>query len=80
MKILAARLYQKKREEEEAKLKKLEKQKREIAWGNQIRSYVFHPYNMVKDHRTNISTGQVQKILDGELDEFIRAYLLEFDD
>jgi peptide chain release factor 2 len=54
MKILAARLYQKEKEEEDRKMKAIESQKKEIAWGSQIRSYVFHPYNMVKDHRTNI--------------------------
>jgi len=51
-------------------------QKGEIAWGNQIRSYVLQPYQMIKDHRTNLEVGNVQKILDGDLDEFIEAYLL----
>jgi peptide chain release factor 2 len=79
MKILAARLYQNKKEEEEKKLKDIEKQKKDIAWGSQIRSYVFHPYNMVKDHRTNIETSNVQAVMDGDLDAFIKAFLLEFD-
>ncbi len=78
MKILMSRLYQRQKEEEEKKLKDIENQKKEIAWGSQIRSYVFHPYNMVKDHRTNVETSNVQSVMDGELDEFIKTYLLEF--
>jgi len=78
MKILAARLYQLKREEEHQKKEAMEKQKKDIAWGNQIRSYVFHPYNMVKDHRTNIETSDIQSVMDGDLDNFIKGYLLEF--
>ena len=76
MKILMARLYQKKREEEQEKLGKIESTKRDIAWGSQIRSYVFHPYNLVKDHRTGEETSNVQAVMDGELDEFIRSYLM----
>ncbi len=75
MKILLSRLYQKKREEEEKKLQELEKTKKDIAWGSQIRSYVFHPYNMVKDHRTKVETGNIQNVMDGDLDSFIQAYL-----
>jgi peptide chain release factor 2 len=78
MKILAARLYQKQREEENKKIEEMEQQKKDIAWGSQIRSYVFHPYNMVKDHRTDVETSDIQKVIDGELDPFIHAYLLEF--
>ncbi|RMI00312.1 MAG: peptide chain release factor 2, partial [Calditrichaeota bacterium] len=77
MKILKARLYQRKLEEERAKRQKLEESKTDIAWGNQIRSYVFHPYNMVKDHRTGHETGDIQRVMDGELDDFIYAYLLK---
>jgi peptide chain release factor 2 len=77
MKILRARLYQRKKEEEDKKRQELEDTKKEIAWGSQIRSYVFHPYNMVKDHRTNIETSNVQAVMDGEIDEFIEGYLLE---
>ncbi|MCZ6818189.1 MAG: peptide chain release factor 2, partial [Calditrichaeota bacterium] len=77
MKILMARLYQKKKEEEEAKLSEFEKGKKDISWGSQIRSYVFHPYNMVKDHRTNTETSNVQSVMDGNIDEFIQAYLMQ---
>lgn len=76
MKILRARLYQKAREEELKRQAKLEESKTDIGWGNQIRSYVFHPYNMVKDHRTDVETSNVQAVMDGALDEFIQAYLL----
>ncbi len=77
MKILMARLYQKQKEEEGKKLEAIEKTKKVIAWGNQIRSYVFHPYNLVKDHRTEVETSDVNRVIDGDLDEFVRAYLLE---
>lgn len=76
MKILRARLYQKKLEEERAKRQKLEDSKTEIGWGNQIRSYVFHPYSLVKDHRTDNETGNIQRVMDGEFDDFIYAFLL----
>lgn len=76
MKILRARLYQRKLEEEREKKQKLEATKTDISWGNQIRSYVFHPYNMVKDHRTNFETSDVQGVMDGEIDDFIYAFLL----
>jgi len=78
LKILAARLYQKQKEEEIKQLEIIEQQKKDIAWGSQIRSYVFHPYNMVKDHRTNIETSNIQSVMDGNLDDFIKGYLLEF--
>jgi len=80
MKILASRLYQKKKEEEAVKLERIEKKKKNIAWGSQIRSYVFHPYNLVKDHRTQVETSDIQNVMDGHLDPFIKAYLLEFGD
>ncbi|MEC8899365.1 MAG: peptide chain release factor 2 [Candidatus Neomarinimicrobiota bacterium] len=76
MKILKARLYQAELEKEKEKNKKLEDQKMDIGWGSQIRSYVFHPYNMVKDHRTKEETGNIQAIMDGDLNKFIRAFLL----
>lgn len=75
MKILRARLYQKQKEEEAEKRSEIEKSKKDIAWGSQIRSYVFQPYSMVKDHRTNEETGNVQAVMDGELDDFIHAFL-----
>jgi peptide chain release factor 2 len=77
MKMLMAKLYQKQREEEQAKIDEMEANKGEIAWGNQIRSYVFHPYNKIKDHRTDYETGNVQNVMDGELDEFVKAYLMQ---
>jgi len=75
MKILKARLfeyYQKKQEED---LERLSGEKKDIAWGNQIRSYVFQPYQMVKDHRTKVESSNVTAIMDGEIDIFIDAYL-----
>ena len=76
MKLLKARLYQLEIEKEKEKQKTLEDQKKDIAWGSQIRSYVFHPYNLVKDHRTKKETGNIQSIMDGDLDSFIRSFLL----
>ena len=76
MKILLAKLYQLKREQEKVKLGELEKSKKDIAWGSQIRSYVFHPYNLVKDHRTGVATSNVQAVMDGEIDEFIKGFLM----
>jgi peptide chain release factor 2 len=78
MKMLAARLYQLRKEEENKKIEAIEKTKKDISWGNQIRSYVFHPYNLVKDHRTDVETSNIQNVMDGDLDAFIKAYLLEF--
>ena len=76
MKVLRSRLYEMKLQEQSAKMDELHKTKKDIAWGSQIRSYVLHPYKMIKDHRTNLEVGNVQKILDGDLDEFIEAYLI----
>jgi peptide chain release factor 2 len=78
MKMLRSRLYQLRKEEEEAKKNAIEGTKKKIEWGSQIRSYVFHPYNMVKDHRTGVETSDVYGVMDGDLDEFIRGYLMEF--
>ncbi|WP_156136529.1 peptide chain release factor 2 [Bacillus badius] len=75
MKMLKAKLYQKKIEEQEAELAEIRGEQKEIGWGSQIRSYVFHPYSMVKDHRTNEETGNVQAVMDGEINPFINAYL-----
>jgi len=78
MKILRAKLYSKQLEEERKKLDKMMQSQTDIAWGNQIRSYVLHPYNMVKDHRTDEQTSDVQRVLDGDIDAFIEAYLHKF--
>ena len=75
MKILKARLYEKRRAEEDQKLKTQYGEKKEIAWGSQIRSYVFHPYTLVKDHRTGYETSNGQAVMDGAIDSFIEAYL-----
>jgi peptide chain release factor 2 len=76
MKILKARLYKVELEKEKDKNKDLEDQKMEIGFGSQIRSYVFHPYQMVKDHRTKEENGNTQAVMDGDLNPFIKAYLL----
>ena len=75
MKLLKSKLYQLKIEEQEAQLAEIRGEQKEIGWGSQIRSYVFHPYSMVKDHRTNYESGNVHAVVDGELDGFIHAYL-----
>ena len=75
MNLLRSRLYQIKVEEEEARLLEIRGDQKEIGWGSQIRSYVFHPYSMVKDHRTDAETGNVGAVMDGEIDMFINAYL-----
>lgn len=76
MKLLKARLYEIEKKRKREKIDKLEDMKSEIAWGNQIRSYVLHPYKMIKDLRTRVETGDVERILDGDLDEFIKASLV----
>ncbi len=78
MKMLKAALYQRAREEREKERQALESSKTEIAWGNQIRSYVFAPYTMVNDHRTELKKGDVNAVMDGALDPFIEAYLKRF--
>ncbi|QQE78107.1 peptide chain release factor 2 [Alicyclobacillus sp. SO9] len=75
MNLLKARLAEKKRQEQEEEMAKLRGEQKDIAWGSQIRSYVFHPYSMVKDHRTNHEIGNVQAVVDGDLNPFIDAYL-----
>jgi peptide chain release factor 2 len=75
MKMLKARLYQRAVAEREAKRAEHDKEKTDIAWGNQIRSYVFQPYTMVNDHRTELKVGDVQRVMVGDLDPFIEAYL-----
>jgi peptide chain release factor 2 len=76
MKILKARLYKIELEKEKEKNKDLEDQKMDIGFGSQIRSYVFHPYQMVKDHRTKEENGNTQAVMDGDLNPFIKAFLL----
>jgi len=75
MKILTSRLVQKLETEHKEKVEELSAGNKEIAWGNQIRSYVFHPYQMVKDHRNNIETSNLQAVMDGDLDMFIEGFL-----
>jgi len=76
MKVLKARLYDLEKKKKREKLEKLEDAKSDIAWGNQIRSYVLHPYRMIKDLRTNVESGDVERVLDGDIDKFIKALLL----
>jgi len=75
MKILRSKLAELLAEEHKEKINDLKGDYGQIAWGNQIRSYVFHPYSLVKDHRTNYETGNVQAVMDGELSGFISSYL-----
>ena len=77
MKVLKARLYDLKLKEQQAKLEQLGGEKKDIAFGSQIRSYVLHPYQMVKDHRTKEEVGDVNRVLDGDLDVFIKTYLMK---
>ncbi|MDA8139046.1 MAG: peptide chain release factor 2 [Desulfobacteraceae bacterium] len=76
MKVLRSRLYQLEKQKQNAELQELHDSKEEIAWGSQIRSYVLHPYQLVKDHRINMETGNVHGVLDGNLDSFIEGVLL----
>jgi peptide chain release factor 2 len=76
MKILKSKLYMLKKQEEEEVLKKEKGEEREIAWGSQIRSYVFQPYQLVKDHRTNYEIGNVQSVMDGNITRFLHEYLI----
>jgi len=76
MKVLKARLFELKKKEREKEKEALEKSKKEIAWGSQIRSYVLHPYRLAKDHRTGVERGNADGVLDGDLDPFIEEYLL----
>jgi peptide chain release factor 2 len=77
LKMLKSQLYQRRKDEEQARLNAIESSKKKIEWGSQIRSYVFHPYNLVKDHRTDIETSNVQAVMDGDLDAFIKGFLME---
>jgi peptide chain release factor 2 len=75
MSMLRARLYEYYREQQEKEHQKFAQEKKDISWGNQIRSYVFQPYTMVKDHRTKCETGNIQAVMDGDIDQFIDAFL-----
>ena len=75
MKVLKSRLFDYYADEQEKEQEKNAKEKKDISWGNQIRSYVFHPYSMIKDHRTKFEVGNVQSVMDGKIDKFIESYL-----
>ena len=75
MKMLKSKLLDLKEKEHKEKIEDLKGIQKEIAWGSQIRSYVFCPYTMVKDHRTNYETGNIQAVMDGNIDEFMESYL-----
>ncbi len=77
MRVLKARLYDIKQKENQAKLDQIGGVKKEIGFGSQIRSYVLHPYQMVKDHRTKEQVGDVNRVLDGDIDVFIKTYLMK---
>lgn len=76
MKVLKARIYQREKQKQDEKMREMHESKDEIAWGSQIRSYVMHPYQMVKDHRTDLEVGNVNSVLDGALDSFMEGVLL----
>lgn len=78
MKMLRSKLYEKEYNERQQKVSAMGGEKKEIAWGSQIRNYVFQPYTLVKDTRTKLEVGNIQAVMDGELDEFVNAYLKEF--
>jgi peptide chain release factor 2 len=75
MKVLKARLYELEEKKKAEERSKLTKEKKEIAWGSQIRSYILQPYRLVKDHRTEVEVGNVDAVLDGDLDRFMKAFL-----
>ena len=77
MKYLKSRLYERELQMKNEKLSEENKSKKDIAWGSQIRSYILHPYKMVKDHRTNLEIGDAGRVMDGDIDEFIQAYLMD---
>jgi peptide chain release factor 2 len=75
MKVLKSRLFEVEMKKKEEELRKIQGEQSDISWGNQIRSYVFQPYTLVKDHRMNFETGNVGAVMDGEIDQFIAEYL-----
>jgi peptide chain release factor 2 len=80
MKMLKSKLYQLEKEKEQEKINQIEGSKKKIEWGSQIRSYVFHPYNMVKDHRTEYETSNTQAVMDGDIHDFIKSYLMQYNE
>ena len=76
MKVLKSRLYEVEKQKQDEKIQEMHDAKEDIAWGSQIRSYVLHPYQMIKDHRLGMDVGNVNAVLDGDIDQFIEAYLL----
>ena len=76
LKMLKSKIYQQKQEKLEKEKNQIESSKLDISWGSQIRSYVFHPYNMVKDHRTKEETSNISKVMNGEIDNFINSFLI----
>jgi peptide chain release factor 2 len=78
IKMLKSQLYDIELKKKQEALDKIEGTKKKIEWGSQIRSYVMHPYKMVKDHRTDVETSNVQAVMDGDLNEFIKAFLMEY--
>ena len=77
LKVLKSKLFQLELEKQLLHKKELEREKKDIGWGSQIRSYVFHPYNMIKDHRTKHEVGNIKSVMDGNIDDFIYSYLLD---
>jgi peptide chain release factor 2 len=77
MKVLKARLYDLKTKEQQARLEQISGVKKDIAFGSQIRSYVLHPYQLVKDHRTKEQVGDITRVLDGDIDGFIKTFLMQ---
>ena len=75
MKMLKSKLLELKEQEQKEKIEDLKGVQKDIAWGSQIRSYVFCPYTMVKDHRTNYEVGNIEAVMDGELNDFMESYL-----
>ena len=77
MKVLKSKLYDLKQKEQDAKMAQIGGAKKDIAFGSQIRSYVLQPYQMIKDHRTKLQVGDVQRVLDGDIDAFVKTYLMQ---
>ena len=78
MKMLQSKLYEKEVNERQAKISAMGGEKKEIAWGSQIRNYVFQPYTLVKDTRTKVEKGDIQAVMDGDIEDFVTAYLKDF--